>query len=59
MELTELLALITFAWPSRYQRGRITQLYHPDYLDARGAVVKVSVTLQTLKEAPLAAKETA
>lgn len=58
MELADLLALITLAWPERYQRGRILQLRLTDYPTREGAIVRVSLTVQTLQEAPLAREET-
>lgn len=53
MELAELLALITLDWPHRYQNGRITQVRRTEFETREGALVRVSLTIQTLKEAPV------
>ena len=52
MDLPTLIELLEAAWPTRYQRGRIQQVYltheQPD-----GSVYRLSVTVQLVQTAPV------
>lgn len=50
MELAELLALITDAWPRRYERGLVTHIHRNALTLADGSQVHLRVLIQRLRE---------
>lgn len=54
IELPELLALITSAWPDRYARGRILHVHKNAIAIQSGATIHLRILLQQLTDAETA-----